>query len=342
MAVVLTLDISWCCAACWKSHQRGTHHKQAIHSPLWAASWGFWVSSCCSSMENQSGMHTWGKNLWARVSRSLSSEIHWHLSVFSPLKRCRVQPQRRFQIYRVAGPMKMTGKDEQMLEIDFQEGLAVSESELCGCDLRQFWEATATSKWRSLLAPRGELSKECQDVKSQQGSRPHKLVESMSHHERTVVNLENSEWTSKSLSRDIQGTFWFSQQKICGSDRSDRDRPSSFSVKPSRWRWPAEPHLASCRWKTLRALDPWCVCVDEWMSVDNQIQMNTIEYNGSILYYTSKTSRVGYPRSCFSPQALFQLALFDDFGARMSEVQSLLREVQNLSCAILWKSDGNI
>ena len=78
-----------------------------------------------------------------------------------------------------------------------------------------------------------------------------------------------------------------------------------------------------------------CVCVDEWMSVDNQIQMNTIEYNGSILYYTSKTSRVGYPRSCFSPQALFQLALFDDFGARMSEVQSLLREVQNLSCAIL-------
>ena len=212
MAVVLTLDISWCCAACWKSHQRGTHHKQAIHSPLWAASWGFWVSSCCSSMENQSGMHTWGKNLWARVSRSLSSEIHWHLSVFSPLKRCRVQPQRRFQIYRVAGPMKMTGKDEQMLEIDFQEGLAVSESELCGCDLLQFWEATATSKWRSLLAPRGELSKECQDVKSQQGSRPHKLVESMSHHERTVVNLENSEWTSKSLSRDIQGTFWFSQK----------------------------------------------------------------------------------------------------------------------------------
>lgn len=34
--------------------------------------------------------------------------------------------------------MKMTGKDEQMLEIDFQEGLAASESELCGCDLLQF------------------------------------------------------------------------------------------------------------------------------------------------------------------------------------------------------------
>ena len=53
------------------------------------------------------------------------------------------------------------------------------------------------------------------------------------------------------------------------------------------------------------------------------IQENTREYNRSILDYTIKTDRVGY----FSRQALFQLALFDDFGARMSEVESLLREV---------------